>query len=793
MRNTFSLLIQIPFFIAAYSYLSHLEALKGARFLFISDLGAPDALVKIGGGGGINLLPVLMTVINIAAGAVYTKGFPARDKAQLYGMAAVFLLFLYNSPAGLVLYWTINNVFSLAKNILYDKNSVKKILYTTVTVLLVFAALYLLIFHKGAFSKRLVFSVLLVLLIFIPVLLKKAKAVIRGMPRFCPEKTILSSAISFVLPALLLFLLSGLVIPSSLVASSVIEFSFLPPHESPFPFIVVTAAQSAGIFLFWPACIYFLSGESVKKGVRAVMFALSLAALLNTFVFPANYGFLTPDLRFSEDVEAPLYLKIVNLAALAALFTVFLFLTFSARKKLILNVQKAAVLALACMSAVNGVEIARGFHALKDKNQAEIEYEFATLESVYTFSRGGKNVLVIMLDRAISGYVPYIFEEKPELLDGFSGFTYYPNCISFGAHTIFGGPAIFGGYEYTPRKIQKRDTERLIKKYDESMLVLPKIFADNSFKTTVSDQPFSGRTLYGDFPEIKNVSIIGKYTGMYMIKNGKLTLFDYSGQLEKNLTHYSLCVFTPLIFREDVYDDGDYLSMPQKHAAPKLMLDNYAALEYLPDITKITDDDAAHCSIIVNNLTHEPAFLKTPNYTPAEYSGGGGGPFSNEEHYYVNMAAYLLLSKWFRFLKANNVWDNTRIIIVSDHGANLGTPFSGNITLPNGEYLEYYQALLLVKDFNSGSTSGTMLHTDNSFMTNADVPFLATYSLIKNPVNPFTGKPISTEKQNGVVITTSLRWELNKHAKNKFNIADNEWLHVHDNIFDPNNWERAEK
>jgi membrane protein insertase Oxa1/YidC/SpoIIIJ len=53
LRSTFGLLIQIPFFIAAYSYLSHLEALKGARFLFISNLGAPDALLKIGGGGGL--------------------------------------------------------------------------------------------------------------------------------------------------------------------------------------------------------------------------------------------------------------------------------------------------------------------------------------------------------------------------------------------------------------------------------------------------------------------------------------------------------------------------------------------------------------------------------------------------------------------------------------------------------------------------------------------------------------------------------------------------------------------
>ena len=31
-------------------------------------------------------------------------------------MAVLFLILLYNSPAGLVLYWTLNNVFSLIKH-----------------------------------------------------------------------------------------------------------------------------------------------------------------------------------------------------------------------------------------------------------------------------------------------------------------------------------------------------------------------------------------------------------------------------------------------------------------------------------------------------------------------------------------------------------------------------------------------------------------------------------------------------------------------------------------------------
>jgi membrane protein insertase Oxa1/YidC/SpoIIIJ len=53
LRSSLGLLVQIPFFIAAYSYLSNLETIKGVPFLFIKDLGSPDAIIS-GGGGGRN-------------------------------------------------------------------------------------------------------------------------------------------------------------------------------------------------------------------------------------------------------------------------------------------------------------------------------------------------------------------------------------------------------------------------------------------------------------------------------------------------------------------------------------------------------------------------------------------------------------------------------------------------------------------------------------------------------------------------------------------------------------------
>jgi membrane protein insertase Oxa1/YidC/SpoIIIJ len=51
LRGTAGLLIQIPFFIAAYSYLSHLPLLRGVPLLWIEDLSKPDMLIKFGSGG----------------------------------------------------------------------------------------------------------------------------------------------------------------------------------------------------------------------------------------------------------------------------------------------------------------------------------------------------------------------------------------------------------------------------------------------------------------------------------------------------------------------------------------------------------------------------------------------------------------------------------------------------------------------------------------------------------------------------------------------------------------------
>ena len=94
----------------------------------------------------------------------------------------------------------------------------------------------------------------------------------------------------------------------------------------------------------------------------------------------------------------------------------------------------------------------------------------------FTMSKEGTNVVVIMLDRAMGPMIPYLFNDNASLTDEYDGFTYYGNTISFGPNTNFSTPSLFGGYEYTPAKLNERSDESLADKQDEAISVLPEIF-----------------------------------------------------------------------------------------------------------------------------------------------------------------------------------------------------------------------------------------------------------------------------------------------------------------------------
>ncbi len=102
------LFLQVLVFATVYQFLSNFPGFVGEPFGRLRDLSQPDQLLW-----GHNLLPILMTVIN--AGAVFAYVDDRARRVQALSLSALFLVLLYNSASGLVLYWTMNNLFSLVR------------------------------------------------------------------------------------------------------------------------------------------------------------------------------------------------------------------------------------------------------------------------------------------------------------------------------------------------------------------------------------------------------------------------------------------------------------------------------------------------------------------------------------------------------------------------------------------------------------------------------------------------------------------------------------------------------
>ena len=106
IRSAAGIILQLPFLMAAYFMLDNLPNIIGESWWIISDLSEPDELL-----GGVNLLPILMTAINLV-GAFFVKDFSRRDKVQAAIVAILFLILLYDAPSALLIYWTCNNFWT---------------------------------------------------------------------------------------------------------------------------------------------------------------------------------------------------------------------------------------------------------------------------------------------------------------------------------------------------------------------------------------------------------------------------------------------------------------------------------------------------------------------------------------------------------------------------------------------------------------------------------------------------------------------------------------------------------
>lgn len=781
LKGSVSLLLQIPFFIAAYNFLTSLTALNGMSFSVIRNLGEPDGLITLAG-LSINLLPILMTVINIVSGMIYTKGFTAKEKVQLYGMALIFLVILYDRPSGLVLYWTMNNVFSLVKNIFTKLVRDRRRFLSFASPLcgaLLMLYVFFLIEEKSMRANRLACAIFA--LSFLPSLFYVLKKRNPAALSFHIRKQTSGDTALFLLSGLFLSLFIGTLIPFSVVSSSPLEFFY--KTYGPLNLVFNTAMTALGFFCVWGFIFYSLGSPASRTAFRYLYLILTTVFLVDFFFFGKNLGTVSSFLVFDRTPAFTGMEKLFNIAILFAVAAAFVLLMGKIRGK---GRYVYIVLCLSLLSYCTVCAIRVGNAVNSYTSRKEYTDSVSTSDrKIIPLSKNGKNVVLFMLDRAVSAYVPDIMNDVPEVRQAFSDFVYYPDTVSFGGHTNLGSPALFGGYEYSPEAMNRRSTEKLVDKHNEALKVLPVLFMNNGYEVTVCDPPYAGYSwipdlsIYDEYPGINAYNLTGLFTQKYFPGD--------PGSQEKSqsrsLFFYSVMKAVPLFIQKPLYDGGRYGTSLMLQNGSDLK-DSLSTLIALPDITYINNNETGTFLMIQNETPHE-------NINPFTVYDFNYAQVPEDTYYAVNMASYIQIARWIRFMKDNGVYDNTRIIIVADHGIDLGQyPY---MLLPNGVDVQYYNPVLMVKDFTDGKTGSQEYTTDNSFMTNADAAVEAVKGLFGTPVNPFTGIPLDGHQkfEEAQHVTTSDNFLAEGVTSTTFNTSDGKWYEVSKNIFDADNWKET--
>ena len=663
--------------------------------------------------------------------------------------------------------------------------------------------------------------ILILCLLALPLVLRLVKHGLKPVALNAKQrKTDRNNRILLILCCLYMAILTGVFIPSAVISASPAEFVDAHYYRDPGEYLVHSALLGAGTFLLWAAGYGLLLTPKARKRYTMIMAVITAVSAVDYMFFGKDYGFISSALQYETGISNHIGKVLLNTACVLAVAGV-VWLLLRKRRSLILRILCLyGCAALAVMSVMNISSLEKKAGEVRDITD-RIKAENAS----FRLDRKGRNVVVIMLDRAVGAFVPYIMNEKPELKAQFDGFTWYPNTLSYGYHTNIAAPALFGGYGYTPDAMAQRPEESLKEKHNAALTVMPLNFLDAGYEVTVCDAPYANYqwipdlSIYDDRPEIRTYNTIGMFDE-YKVQ----MLENLTRNRNRNLFFYSLFRSAPLALQETLYDDGRWLELnaaEDEGEGSELIgvspdfLNSYMVMKNLDRLTGVTEDGTNTFLMLANEMTHDVVELREPDYTPGnridntayEAEHGIRRTEDGKEldlaqadeqvriHYQTDMAAFIQLGKWFDMLREQGVYDNTRIIVVSDHSCYLG--LSGvDLTAKAAErgllsrYLSdewtdttCYNPLLMVKDFGAEGFT-----TDRTFMTNAETPGIAFEGTVDHPADPATGEPVArktgTEQEHHIIESD---WHIVTNCGNSFSDPLRITFRGTD-IFDPDSW-----
>ncbi len=859
IRAFYGLLLQVPFIIAAYEMLVDILPPEGASFWLFPNLSLPDHMLP----GDINALPLVMTAVNLLA-AFADRAMTRRDKLQAVIIAALFLALLYHAPAAMLIYWTCNNLLSLAEALrrrwLPSRSRVDDVILTAppvaikpreagvaeycyISILLGTLVPWLatlwhkisLIVNDKPYIVMFDYLDLLLAALLLAVTLWRIRLLASvqtkrsryagwlivcyalGLAALLGWQYFTGGRVSFNRNGNLAFYLfpymAGMaVVYASLLAPVSGRFTWFWRHAGAALYWPSALVLAVLVFIFSPAMLY-QSSPDLFGGVEALAILGRLLPVMLFFLYALGYLRLVLPGRVCRAIGlamgvvalAGLYFSLLNPpdgvmdgdafvslretslptamatdAVVFALSLLVLGLCFRfGRLPTLARLLGLFVVILAGFGIYTAVVVPPVRPTVVDTvdNLPALE---ALGEKLLSLSPDKPNVVVIMSDAFFGGSMEWMVREEPELLTGLPGFIWYRDTLSEGQCTLLTFPALLGGPDYSPLTMNRNPELPLVERVRQAYTDLSLSYMRAGYRVCLFGVDF-GIELRENLRRLADGEGMGErlfdtsqppFMAERMMQELDLSQENPVERFADISLVLSLFRTASMYCRELALEKG-YL-IREEDVDEKAACERLAALYFLP---RLVTADAT-----------EPAFAwyySMFSHAPWELEKDAFALQAKERrvrdarltlHHYTDRHALLLLAQFGERLKQLGVYDNTRIIFVSDHN---GHPTE--FTIPDAKRrraLIRPYPVLLVKDFGA---SGDFAVSD-ALMQCGDVPALASAGVpgLSNP-------PKLSDTGPGRVRYHSYGpFGIAKHGTNTWKVGS---YRVTGSMFGPENWE----
>ena len=308
----------------------------------------------------------------------------------------------------------------------------------------------------------------------------------------------------------------------------------------------------------------------------------------------------------------------------------------------------------------------------------------------HTLSKNKKNVLLLVFDGFDPRVVQYFLTNNSlskEQTNWSKDFVFYDNVTSFSGVTAGSIRSMFEGYSGTPQFMIQ---ELLTSSYDSSHFYTTPIINFNQ-----------------------------------KLKQKNISVYNVPNSLTFELPILSIYFYhsIPYITRHFIANNNSW-----KINSPNLWTATFSS-------GKIDAN-----SSIIDETKNNTYFMNWSEYSHSPWSATNS-PVTYDEALTNVQAMELLrlhntkdvfenITQVIGFLKEQNIYNNTKIIITSDHGSHGGFDFISKIATNSPEtkagFFVNFPSLLIIKDFN---TAQNKMNIDNRFLSLADLPGIIEHSL----------------------------------------------------------------